>query len=267
MCRKINGVFEVKMIYDLQKAGLLKRASAYLLDVILLLIVITGAAFGLSAIIGYDAYVEKLESIYDEYEKEYGIDFDISAEDFAALSEDQQKVYEEVDRLINENEEAIAAYNMSVNLALVISSLSILVGYLLLEFVVPLILKNGQTVGKKVFGIALMRQDGVRISNLSLFVRTVLGKCTVETMVPVYILIMIVFGGIGMTGTVILAGIAILQLALVLTSRTNTAIHDLMAATVVVDVQSQMIFESAEELLAYKNKLHAQTAARDNYIP
>jgi hypothetical protein len=112
-----------------------------------------------------------------------------------------------------------------------------------------------------------MRQDGVRISNLSLFVRTVLGKCTVETMVPVYILIMIVFGGIGMTGTVILAGIAILQLALVLTSRTNTAIHDLMAATVVVDVQSQMIFESAEELLAYKNKLHAQTAARDNYIP
>ena len=61
--------------------------------------------------------------------------------------------------------------------------------------------------------------------------------------------------------------VAILQLALVLTSRTNTAIHDLMAATVVVDIQSQMIFDSAEELVAYKNKLHAETAARDSYIP
>ena len=58
------------MIYDLQKAALLKRASAYLLDVILLLIVITGAAFGLSALLGYDTYVERLEGIYAEYEAE-----------------------------------------------------------------------------------------------------------------------------------------------------------------------------------------------------
>ena len=72
------------MIYDLQKASMLKRISAYLLDVILLLIVITGAAFGLSALLGYDAYVEKLENIYADYEAEYGIDFDISQEEFAA---------------------------------------------------------------------------------------------------------------------------------------------------------------------------------------
>ena len=255
------------MIYDLQKAGLLKRASAFLLDVILLMIVVTGAAFGLSALFGYDRYVEKLDAIYEEYELQYGIDFDISQEDFAALSAEEQKVYEDVNRLMNENEEAIEAYNMSVNLALVIASLSILSGYLLLEFLVPIILKNGQTVGKKVFGIALMRQDGVKITNLMLFVRTVLGKCTVETMVPAYILIMIIFGSLGMTGTVILAGIAILQLALVLTSGYNSAIHDMMAATVAVDIHSQMIFESAEELLAYKNKLHAQTVARDSYIP
>ena len=267
LCGLIALIERITMIYDLQKAPMLKRISAYLLDVILLLIVITGAAFGLSAMLGYDAYVEKLENIYADYEAEYGIDFDISQEEFAALSGEEQKLYEDVNRLMNENEEAIEAYNMSVNLALVIASVSILVGYLLLEFIVPIILKNGQTVGKKVFGIALMRQDGVRITNLMLFVRTVLGKCTVETMVPAYIMIMIIFGSLGMTGTVILVGMAVLQIALITTSKTNSAIHDMMAATVAVDIHSQMIFESAEELLAYKNKLHAENAAKDSYIP
>ena len=254
------------MICDLQKASLLKRASAWLLDLILLTIAVTGAAFALSAILGYDSYSDTLDRIYNEYEEEYGIDFDISSEEFSALPEEEQKKYEDVNRLLNENGETVEAYNMTVSLALVITSLSILISYLLLEFAVPMWLKNGQTVGKKVFGIGLVRQDGVRISNLSLFVRTVLGKCTVETMVPAYILILILFGNLGMTGTVILVGFAVLQLALVATSRTNSAIHDMMAATVTVDLNSQMIFESEAELLAYKNKLHAENAARDKYI-
>lgn len=253
------------MICDLQKASLLKRAAAFMLDFILLTIVITGAAFALSAILDYDSYSEKLQNIYDEYEAEFGIDLDISAEEFSALPEEEQKKYEDVNRLMNENEEAIEAYNMTVNLALVITSLSILVAYLSLELAVPLWLKNGQTVGKKVFGIGLVRQDGVRITPFMLFVRTLLGKCTVESMIPAYVLILILFGNLGMTGTVLLAGGAILQIALVATSRTNSAIHDMMAATVAVDLNSQMIFESEEELLAYKNKLHAENAAREKY--
>ncbi len=255
------------MICDLQKANILKRVSAYILDFILLTILVTGIAFALSSILDYDSYSETLDRIYNEYEAEYGIDFDISADEFAALSREEQKVYEDVNRLMNENEEAIEAYNMTVNLALIITSVSILVAYLLLEFAVPMILKNGQTVGKKVFGIGLVRQDCVRVSTLSLFVRTLLGKCTVETILPAYILILIIFGNLGMTGTVILAGMAILQIALVATSRTNSAIHDMMAATVAVDLNSQMIFDSEADLLAYKNKLHADNAARDKYIP
>ena len=84
-------------------------------------------------------------------------------------------------------------------------------------------------------------------------------------MIPAYILILIIFGNLGMTGTVILVGFAVLQLALVATSRTNAAIHDMMAATVAVDLNSQMIFESEADLLAYKNKLHAENAAREKY--
>ena len=114
------------MICDLQKASLLKRAAAFMLDFILLTIVITGAAFALSAILDYDSYSEKLQNIYDEYEAEFGIDLDISSEEFSALPAEEQKKYEDVNRLMNENEEAIEAYNMTVNLALVKLNLVVL---------------------------------------------------------------------------------------------------------------------------------------------
>ncbi|MGM9643100.1 MAG: RDD family protein [Eubacteriales bacterium] len=254
-------------MFDLQKASIHKRVAAYILDLILLLIIVTGVAFALSSALNYDSYAAKLESIYDEYESRYGIDLDIPQEDFMKLSKEEQAVYEEVGRLLSENEEAIMAYNMSVNLAMLIASLSIVSAYLILEFIVPLCLKNGQTIGKKIFGIALVRQDGVRVTHLQMFIRSILGKCTFETLLPVYILILIIFGSLGMTGTVILVGFAILQLALTATSRTHSAIHDLMAVTVAVDFGSQMIFDKPEDLIAYKNKLHAENAANDKYIP
>ena len=51
---------------DLQKASMLKRISAFILDVILLAVAITGFAFFLSAVTGYDSYNEKLDEIKAE---------------------------------------------------------------------------------------------------------------------------------------------------------------------------------------------------------
>ena len=45
------------MIYDLQKASILKRVSAGLLDFILTLIIATGAFFLLSSIFNYDGMI------------------------------------------------------------------------------------------------------------------------------------------------------------------------------------------------------------------
>ena len=40
-------------------------------------------------------------------------------------------------------------------------------------------------------------------------------------------------------------------------TRTNSCIHDRLAMTVVVDMASQMIFETPEDLLEFKKKEHA----------
>ena len=78
-----------------------------------------------------------------------------------------------------------------VNYTFIIISFSILIGFLIVEFLFPMIFKNGQTLGKKIFGIGVMRVDGVKVTTPILFVRSILGKFTIETMMPVLMVIMI----------------------------------------------------------------------------
>ncbi len=253
------------MKYDLQKASLTKRISAFLFDFILWAMLIMGIALLLSAIFGYDSYNKTLDACYERYEKEYGVTLDISMEAYNKLTQEQLKAYEAANAALAKDTEAVYAYNMIINLTLVIGTLSILGAYLVLEFGVPLWFGNGQTLGKKIFSIAVMRTDGVKLAPLALFIRTVLGKFTVETMIPLLIVVMIVFGGLGLMGTIILGLILLLQVILMVTSGTNAMIHDKWANTVVVDMASQMIFGSELELIAYKEKAQAEKAARQDY--
>ena len=250
---------------DLQKASVLKRVSAFLLDMILLLILITGFAFALSLVTGYDGYNERLEAVEQEYEDKYGVSFDISEEEYNKMPEEQRKYFDEVYTEFSKDEEALYLYNMQFNLILMISTVSILLSYVVLELILPLVFKNGQTVGKKIFGIALVHTNSVRLTTMALFVRTILGKFTLETMIPVYIFIMAVFGTLGLTGTIMLLLILVLQIGVILITKTNSCIHDLLANTVAVDLSSQMIFDSVDAMNEYKKKIHAEQVKNADY--
>ena len=136
---------------------------------------------------------------------------------------------------------------------------------MIFEFIIPLKFKNGQTLGKKVFGVGVMRVDGVKLSVFQLFVRTILGKYTLETMLPAMLILLLVFN---IMPVACLAGIAIIlitQIIFVLFSQLHTPIHDAIAGTVTVDFASQMIFETPEALLEYKKRIHAEAAERAEY--
>ncbi len=245
-------------MYDFQKANMWKRISAALFDFIMLITVIAGMALLLSSILGYDGYMTRLNEKYDEYEEAYGLSFDITNEDYNALTPEEKEAYDRANKAFGEDEEAIYLQSMLFNNALIIVIFSILIAFLLLEFLVPLLFKNGQTLGKKVFGIGVMRVDGVRVTPVLMFARTVLGKCTVETLVPVLIVIMILFRIMGFFGTVVIFALLLFQIVLVAATRARTPIHDLLAQTVTVDFASQMIFDTPEDLLAYKKRIHAE---------
>lgn len=253
------------MIYDLQKASVLKRISAFILDLILLATMAVGVGGLLSVILGYDAHSTALEESYAKYESQYGIVFDITAEQYAAMAEEELASYNAAYAALIADEDAMYSYNMVISQSLLIVSLGIFVAYLILEFLVPLYFGNGQTLGKKVFSIALMRVDGVRLTPVALFVRTVLGKYTIETMIPVLLVLMIAFGSLGMTGTLVIGLIGAAQIVLLVVTRNNSLIHDLLAGTVAVDMSSQMIFQSTEDLIAYKKRIHAEKVARTDY--
>ena len=245
-------------MYDFQKANIWKRISAALCDLIALAIAVVGIALLLSTVLGYDGYVTRLEEISRDYATEYNVDLDISASEYESLGEDEKARYEAADKAFSADSEANYVYGMIINLTLIIVTFSILIAYLLLEFLVPLLFGNGQTVGKKVFGVAVMRADGVKLSPVLLFARTVLGKYTVETMVPAFIIVMIYLGLMGIIGTLIIFGLLVLELALLITTKARTPLHDKLAHTVCVDFASQMIFDSPEALLEYKKRIHAE---------
>ena len=244
------------MIYDLQKASVLKRISAYIFDVIMLITMVVLFAWLLSGMLGMDAHLDTMNSAYDKYGDMYQVD--LRATERAAELEAQ---YNEAESALYADQEFVYAYSMSMQMSLMIVSLSVLFGHLVMEVGIPLLFRNGQTLGKKCFGIGVMNIEGVKLRGVDLFVRAILGKYTIETMIPILLIYMIFFNGLGMTGLILIVLILVLQIGLMIGTHNNAAIHDVMAKTVAVDLASQMIFDTREQMIEYKKKAHASMVA------
>lgn len=250
------------MVVDLQKADVWKRMAAWLLDAMLLCVMVVGMGLLLSSVLDYDGHYQKYESRFDSYMEQYQLrDVDLNA----PASEEEQQRIEQATKAMQKDTELIRLESLLSNLILIIVTFSILLTMLVFEFVIPLLFKNGQTIGKKLFALGLIRIDGVKLSTFQLFARTVLGKFTIETMVPVYVAIMAVFGRVTLTGLILVAALMLVQLICLAVTHTNSALHDLLASTVVVDISAQQVFGSSEELIAYTKRIHAEEASRKEY--
>lgn len=249
----------------IQKASVLKRVAASLLDLIAISIIATLLSWGLSVLTGYDSWNEKLEGAYEKYENQYSITFRITAEDYESYSEEVRGRWDDAyDALISDSD-AMKAYSMVTSLMVMTVSLSIFFSFIIWEFIVPLFLKDGRTLGKLFLGLAVMRSNGVRINSVSLFARAVLGKYAIETMVPVIIIMMIFMNSIGIVGPMVILAIIVLELFLISFTRNNQLLHCLVSDTVVVDYGSQMIYESEEALLEAKKERARERAETATY--
>ena len=250
---------------DIQRGNMWSRIAAGLLDLILLIILVTGICALLTSILNYNDYVSALNAGYAKYEEMYDVKFGLNEDEFNALSKEEQERYLAASDAMDQDEEVLRAYDMTINLSFIIMAVSILVSYLLLEFLVPLLFGNGQTLGKKMFNLALMQTDGVKVSNFALFVRSILGKCTIEAMVPVMMFMAMLVAPIGLIAPTIILGILAINIGLLVANQNRVCIHDLMAVTVVIDLSSQEIFDTPEDLLEYKKKLAAEESERQEY--
>lgn len=265
-------------MYDIQKATVSKRIFAFLFDLIIFSVLVVGFGSVFSGIVGYDEESNKLNEITAAYTQEYIYDaFNTRNGTTLTPEEIDKKLNEEYDTYkewyepqvelantaLRADEEAMDIYYNVIMLSILNITVSILVAYVLLEIVVPLLFKNGQTIGKKTFGIALMRIDGVKISPLQLVVRTILGKFTVETMIPLLVILSVYFSLISpdmvIFALVVVLALIISECILFFKSGMTDFIHDKMALTICVDAQSQLIFNNEEELIEYK-RTHPATS-------
>lgn len=253
------------MAVSLQRAGMWKRISAFLFDAILVGILAVLFAFLLSSALGYDRYVDTLNRCYEAYGEQYGVDFQTSLSQYDSMTDEEKQQLEEAYRAVGQDEEAAYAYQMTIRLTILMVSLGILLACLIWEVLIPALLKDGQTLGKKIFSLGVMRSDGVRLGGVQLFVRSILGKYTVEIMIPVLVAMILYFGSTGLPGTLLILGLALVNGCLFLFTYAHTPIHDLLAGTVVVDLPSQRIFPTREDMIAFKEQLAAEKAAEKTF--
>ena len=263
------------MIYDLQKASVLKRISASLLDIILALIIATGLFFALSSIFHYDSRLDDYNesiAVYKETIKPYDImlgDQKYSEiEDPDSLPSELKILYYENKRAMENDpivlqlfDEVITKQKKLISLTLLFVTFGVLLSILTVEFFIPLILGNGQTPGKKMFGICLMMDNGVKVRTLPLFVRALLGKFTVETMIPVYAAVYLFFGQVNLLMVFLTLAMIMANLLMIIINPRNALLHDVMSYIVAVDKHSQMMFETEEELIKYKEEVARKNAA------
>ena len=106
--------------------------------------------------------------------------------------------------------------------------------------VLPWVLKNGQSVGKKVYGLGLADIYGYKYKNTQLLMRFMpLGVCILSV-------ILLVFVNIYLDLAIFLI-IFLVSFALAMASPKKTSLHDLTARTIVVDLKDSILFENEIE--------------------
>lgn len=283
-------------MFELKKIGIVKRASALLLDAILVVVLATGFIFLISLICNYGEeeklsteYFNEWEGFRKEYVSDvasyYGFTYKEDKDGYTITKDGEPSslgaVIEKLDASKGEDIETAEAYAKYIaltpvekvnaqyqyvySLLFMMVSLGTFLSFLVLEFIIPIILKNGQTVGKKVFGIGVVRYDCVKVTNIALFTRAVLGKYAIETMFPLMLAFLFFFGGIGIIAIILFAAIIFLNLLAIFATKNNTPIHDLISGTVAIDLNLQMIYGSEEELIEKKAQEEKIKAEKKEY--
>ncbi len=246
-------------VYGINNASLLKRFAAWLIDMIIIVVLATGFCSLTSIVVKYDDHYQQLEQKY----LDYGL---ISANPDAAENENPyiscEIKYDNGEIVAGDpcyaswqefykDSEAVKLSQTCDNLMLVILSVGSLLAVLIVEFVVPLLFKNGQTLGKKIMHIALMGNDGIKIRTWMLFARTIIGRYVLETIVPIYCVVYAFINPTGgLLGVIILIVLCAAELLCVGLTTRRAAIHDLVGGTISVDADTQFIARNKQDLEA-----------------
>ncbi len=144
----------------------------------------------------------------------------------------------------------LSGYTPYAELAALISKYSLeilifsgLIAISIFYLAVPLILKNGQTLAKKMLNLGVTTNKGYKLKWWQTVVRFV--AFAAEIVLSVYTIL----------------GAILISYTLMIFTKNNRSAHDFIAQTAVVNLKTSLLFANEEEVAAYENKLAADEAA------
>ena len=165
------------MSISIQKANFWKRFSAWMVDVVLTIVLSMAFALGTSSILNYDKLYNEYITIVTEYEKDFGIT--LNQEEYDKLSDTDKKAYDakklEMQTALSKDEKAMKLSASITSLIFTIIGISLFLSVTVAHFILPLLMKDGKTLGKKVFGLAVVRSNAVKLTAPILFTRSLIG--------------------------------------------------------------------------------------------
>lgn len=185
------------------------------------------------------------------YNSDIGIEEELTEEDFLHFykSDAYPNAYRDLVRRDFYKSTADVGY-FYTTLAIVSASV---VSAIVFYVVLPWILKNGQTIGKKIFKLGLATYDGYLFKNSQLLLRIVpFLLALLAQLIPVIfsqILYLVIF----------YVALVLVSFALMMASPKKAALHDFAARTIVVELSSSILFEN--ELM------EEQYIAREDNLP
>ena len=229
------------MSQKFKNADLIKRFAAWILDNLLIVVLTVGCCVSMSKIVGYEQNNQALDAVFAKYEAQYGVTFDVSEEAYMAMTDAERANYDAAYEALSTDPEALQGYGRMMGMTLIIAAVSCFLPLFVWEFLLPLCLGSGQTLGKKVFSLSVVRKNFAPITGKQLFFRSVLGKYAIETMIPLFIMLLFFWGAISLATLGILLALVCIQFLCIAMTKNHTAIHDVIAGTRVVDTGSLVI--------------------------
>ena len=116
---------------------------------------------------------------------------------------------------------------------------AIFVTFMIFYFVIPMVFKNGETIGKKVMHTCLVNKLGYQYNRLQLIPRF---------LAPTFLIIAVIFiTGFSFWSLLIVSVGLLISYLFSIFSKNNRALHDIFAGTLVVDARESTWFKNAEE--------------------
>lgn len=234
-----------KSIYCPVKANMINRVAAFFLDFVLFVILVTGSLFITAKIANFDSHNDILHEQYREigYEK-----FNEETNEWYYISEDDENFNIVIEKykkneIIQKEESYINSFVLNAPL------LCIFIAMFIVEILLPLIFKNGQTLGMKCLKVAFISNNQIAVKPLQVFIRGLFGKIVLMGLIPFMGLFFAFFNpNGGLSGTLIIVLIYGIHFVMLFASKNKSSLSDMIGQMYAVDYNQTIFYKNIEEL-------------------